>query len=135
MKNITFSLILILIFSFAAVSQETRKFRTQSIAAKFLKEDGTWGEWSDWEDSNSLIVMNGEDQRITLYAEPNRIFDIVSTKEEMDEDGSRILRMMCIGQNQMEIMFRIITDKDFNLQFYIHYNEAVFVYNVKLLTN
>jgi len=133
MKKITLSLIIILLCSFSALSQESRKFRTQSVAAKFLDDDGTFGEWSDWEDSNLLIVLNVEDQQITIYGEPNRVFDIITTKEEIEDDGSRQLIMTCLGHNQMECGFRMVTDKDFNLQFYIHYSEAIFAYNVKLL--
>lgn len=114
-------------------SQEVNKFRAKSGAYKILNENGEWGEWSDWEETNSLITYNLENQRITIYGEPNRTFDIIDKKEETNNEGDKIFTMNCLGHNEMKCVFRIIIEQDGDIQFYIYYDEAALVYNVKIL--
>src|SRR5690554_3250373 len=111
-KLLTISLILFCTLN--VISQEIYKFRTQNIAIKYIEDDGTWSEWSSWADSSNLVIQNTEDQRITIYGEPNRTFDIISYKETTDDDGNKSLIMNCIGHNQKECVFEMVYDLDNN---------------------
>src|SRR5690606_27163435 len=73
-----FPFILIFFYSISVNSQEIHKFRANSLGVKFLLKDGNWDDSLGWVDVNSLIVHNQENQRITIYGEPNYIFDIIS---------------------------------------------------------
>lgn len=126
-------LVLVLFYSLSVTSQEVNKFRAKSGAYKILNENGTWGEWSDWEETNSLITYNVVNQRITIYGEPNRTFDIIDKKEVTNSEGDKIFTMNCLGHNETKCIFIIHIEKEGNIQFYIYYDEAALVYNVKIL--
>lgn len=129
----TIFLVVFISFAISAMSQNIAKFRTQEIAIKLLDDNGNWGEWSDWEKSSSLITHNLDDERITIYGDPNRTFDIITVEEADDEDGNTGLLMRCIGFNEQECYFKMTFDKKRNIQFYIYYSEAIIAYNVKKL--
>ncbi|WP_027880306.1 hypothetical protein [Mesoflavibacter zeaxanthinifaciens] len=131
LKNLL-TLSVILFFTLNS-SAQVLKFRTTEIAIKLLQENGEWAEWSEWEDSNSLVSFNTELERITIYGEPNRTFDIISSEEKVDEDGDTVFIMNCLGANENECVFKIVKLKNGNVQFYIYYSEAIIVYNVIVL--
>lgn len=124
------SVIIVLFFCSYGVFGQVTKFRTQQFAFKYYQENAGWTDWSEWEETSLLITYNSNTLRITIHEDPVRTFDIVASEVDTNEVGDKILRMNCIGDNEDEVLFKMVYDLNYNMQFYINYGKAVIVYNV-----
>ena len=130
-KNIILSLFILI--STLTFGQGISKLRAESMAVKFIDDDGSWKEWTDWLESDVLTVMDFDKQRITLYTEPKEIFDIVGHEDETNDDGDEIMRMFCVDNEGIDCVLKLIYDSEFNLQLYIEYENMIVVYNVNTI--
>src|SRR5690554_4802365 len=124
------SVIILLFFCCNSVFGQVTKFRTQQFAFKYYQENAGWTDWSEWEETSLLITYNSNTLRITIHEDSVRTFDIVASEVDTNEVGDKILRMNCIGENEDEVLFKMVYDLNYNMQFYINYGKAVIVYNV-----
>jgi|SRR5690554_4683611 len=127
------SVIIALFFCGYGVFGQVTKFRAQQFAFKYYQENAGWTEWSDWEETSLLITYNSNTIRIAIHEDPVRTFDIIASEVDTNEAGDRILHMNCIGENGDEVLFKMVYDVNYNMQFYIDYGKVVIVYNVIVL--
>ena len=122
-------LIILSLFALDAISQ-VKKFRATALTLRVLNDDGNWSEWNEWEEQNTLISFNLDNNRVTIFSDPRRTFDIISSKTTIDDDGDEVLTLECLGHNENECLFMVVVDPLENVQFYINYGEVMFAYNV-----
>ncbi len=130
MKRV-FSLLFFIFFAFTVQSQGVLKMKAYSASAKFLNNDGSWDEWSDWKKTSVLIVLDNVNKRVTLYIDPKRTFDVINTEKETTSDGKQIWKMFSVDDKGDEcyVVLQQPLDGE-NTQIFIQYSNYIFVYKV-----
>lgn len=129
--------ILLLVIIFFAIfnesfSQEVIKFRAKYMSYKAYDEYG-WRDWSDWKDVNILVVLEPEDERITVYAAKTHTLDLYDYDSNTDGDNS-VLLFKAIDENGSRCRVRFVYDEySENRQLYIDYSNFIITYAVKSL--
>ena len=142
-KNIpVFVLVLLLTFSFSdSIAQyDITYFETTEFAYKEKTENGTWTDWSDWEDSHLIMcwVNNDSTDIFIINSETTQIYTVFEYCEEVtDKAGGKQLILKAKDQNNgiCKIRYRI---DEYSLlgisQFYIIYNNMKVVYNIRKIS-
>jgi hypothetical protein len=89
MLKIKILLFSILLFSNNELSSQIIKFRSSLFSSSFkdlLSDDMKWEEWSEWEKNSVLILFDSDNERIKLYANETKVFDIIETKPSKDNE-------------------------------------------------
>lgn len=125
------------ILSIVSANAQAKKWWANAIAFKFVNETThTWGNWSDWEPTRILIVVNSTDQRITVYSSEVQLYDIVSVLEErhVDEDGDIVTLFAAVDQDG--VVCHILWTETHNkyMRMYIYYQNIKWVYNIPVNT-
>lgn len=130
------SVILSLFFICISTNAQVLKFRTTALSTNVTKENGGWKGWSEFEDSNLLVTVNLDVQRITIYADKTQNFDITDFDElKKDEDGDDVFTFYCVdneGRN-CRIKFYTLHSQNGGRQMYIYYDSLAFLFNIYLL--
>ncbi len=134
MKKAFYSFIFIIVFIFAyhdANAQEIYKFRAKYVSFKEYNSYSGWKDWSEWDDINILIVIDTEDQRISIYAKETHTLDIYDS--DYSEEGEKnILKFLSIDEDGIKCRARFIYYEDAEeRQLYIDYSNFIVVYAVK----
>ncbi len=120
----------LLIWVSAPAMAEVLKLRATSYSYKEADAEGNWGEWSEWEASSVLIVINND--RITIYSKVTQEYDVYDGSDfEDDYGGGRSMEMKCVDRNGLRCGIRL-RQKDDYWQLYVDYDDAMWVYNVEL---
>ena len=112
---------------------EVIKLKATEFAIKTKNDNGKWTKWTDWEETSCLIVINGDKDRINIYSAVTQEYDIIEDDgEEESDDGSVSHTFKCIDADgdRCDVRFRV--QKDGQLQLYVDYADAMWVYNVEL---
>jgi len=129
------SLLLIFLFSVFysnCFSQETIKFRAKYVSYKEFDKYG-WSEWNEWKDVNILIVVNTEDDRITIFSSETQTLDVYEYEDYVEGDNT-ILRFKAIDQEGIYCRIRFVFNEyDDNRQLYVDYSNFTVVYAIKAL--
>ena len=126
-------LILILFFlSFIGNAQNILKLRTSHTSEKHTDYRGHWTDWSEWREANILIVIDAQQERITIYSETLQTFDIIQDEgETLSDKGDPTLNYYCVDENGTKCRIRIVKRNDSTTQIYADYNNLILCYNVK----
>ena len=142
-KNIpVFVLVLLLTFSFSDsfAQSDITYFETIEFAYKEKTENGTWTDWSDWEDSHLIMcwVNNDSTDIFIINSETTQIYTVFEYCEEVtDKAGGKQLILKAKDQNNgiCKIRYRI---DEYSLvgisQLYIIYNNMKVVYNIRKIS-
>jgi hypothetical protein len=130
MKKIFLSIILLLL-SFVSNAQSILKLRTSHSCEKHTDYYGNWTSWSNWKEANILIVIDGQQQRITIYTETLQTFDIIEDEgESLSDKGDPTMNFFCIDENGTKCRIRIVKRTE-STQIYADYNNLILCFNVK----
>ena len=132
MKRIIFLCAFFLIS--VTVHAQVYKYSTTGFSYKSYNETyGYWGEWSDWEYSNLLVVLDLGRERITVYTDDLQEYDIYDVDEDQyDSDGDLCLSMSCVDQDGNRCGVRLLYNDNVEaMQLYIDYSNVTFVYNIE----
>jgi hypothetical protein len=126
-------IIVLCIFHLSLLAQNSNIIKLRSTHFCYqVKYDTYWSKWSDWEDTNILIVANIEDSRITIYSDEVQQYDIIEVVDIFtDDDGDEITKFRAVDQDGLlcEIRFVSRTDLD-REEIYIDYSDMRWVYIV-----
>ena len=90
-----------------------------------------WGEWTEWEDVNILIVIDLEDERITVYSKVTHELDIYDSDLEEGYEKN-ILSLWTIDNEGYKCRVRFVYYKDTeDRQLYVDYTNFIVVYSIK----
>ena len=134
MKLFLFILVSLLTFSFSDsfAQYDITYFETIEFAYKEKTENGTWTDWSDWEDSNLIMcwVHNDSTDTFIINSEITQVYKVFEYCEEVtDIEGGKQLILKAKDQDNgiCKIRYRI---DEYSLvgisQFYIIFNNLSF---------
>jgi len=127
MKKIMMALALLI--AAVSVNAETYKFKTNAFALKQRTNYG-WTEWSDWEHSDMLVVINSDRDVINVYSQSTQEYDIVEyLGEEKDRDG-RSVKFLCVNEDGLRCHIRLRIQNDGSEQLYVDFNDVMWVYSM-----
>ena len=107
------------------------KLQATSYAYKYLNDYGYWTEWSDWEYSSVLIVINTDNDRINIYSSTPQEYDIYDSEDSYrDKDGGETTTLKCIDADGVRCDVRIRIERSGNRQLYVDYSNIMWVYNI-----
>lgn len=113
---------------------QTYKLRATSVAVKSQNErTGYWSNWSNWEQCNILVVMNIDQDVVTIYSKETQEYDIIEilSNDQRDSDGGVTTTLLCVDADGTRCHMRLRAQSDGQLQLYIDYKNLMFVYNVE----
>lgn len=125
--------ILTFLFVFIActVKAQVYYYRTTEFAYKQAYSDGTWTNWSDWEDSNLLVVINFSQDIVKINSPTKQIYHITKyIRNYTDNSGGKQVEFSFIDQDYDRGNMRLRIEKNGNSQIYIDFANIMWVYNV-----
>ena len=130
MKKILFTLVLL--FSFIAVQAQMYQYRTFQYAYQETNSRGEWKEWSDWQDSDMLMIINFDTDVVTIYSPTTQRYRITKfIQNYTDNSGGKQVEFAFVDQDGDRGHMRLRIEKNGNSQVYIDFNNLRWVYNVK----
>lgn len=124
-KFFVFSFLLLISSLVSNIYAEAVKFKASAVAFRITDDYGNWKRWTDWRNSDALIVFN--DGRFNVYSDDDVMtFDIVSSEEGTD------LKFRCIDKEGKQCTIRLHKE-DGEGQLYIEYTNIKIVYSVRSL--
>ena len=124
-------LLICMLATIAIVQAEVLKLQATSYAYKYQNDYGYWTDWTDWEYSSVLIVINIDKNRINIYSNTPQEYDIYHVDDSYyDKDGGEIMTLKCIDADGVQCDVRIRIERSGNRQLYIDYSNAMWVYNI-----
>lgn len=122
---------LLLLCSTVFCSADILKLQATHLAYKYQNDYGYWSDWTEWESTSVLIVINTDTERVNIYSAEPQEYDIYDAgNEEYDSDGGTTTKFQCIDKSGLRCTMRIREQSNGQLQLYIDYSDFMFVYNV-----
>ena len=81
MMKYLLALCLLLMGLHEAIAQGALKIRAELFDYKTLQNDGTYTAWYGDKSTDVLIVVSGEEQKITIYNETKQVLDIYDASD------------------------------------------------------
>jgi len=109
------------------------KFKANAFAFRERDEyTNEWMSWSDWQEDNSLIVMDKNTDVITIYGKHKERLDAIDyiSEFEDDEHGHNV-PVLCIDSNGEECKFVVRWTEDKSIQLYLRHSDHQCVYSVE----
>jgi hypothetical protein len=131
MKKIGLLLFFILAFINVSLTQ-TSKYRSYAYAEATRISDQLWTEWTEWKDSDVLILVNHNEKSCTVYASKTNKLDLVKYIGTSTNNGVETSSWIFVDDNGIECRFELLKDKDIR-QIYIIYPNFKIVYECKIL--
>ena len=102
-------LILVTAFITLSASSQIQQYRTQAFSYKQQNYD-----WSDWEESNMLVIFDFSTDIVTIYSPTTQYYQIISQPQSgYDSDGEGYVKFRFIDQDgdqgTLKLMIRNIT--------------------------
>jgi hypothetical protein len=130
MKKLFLSLI-VLLLSFVSNAQSVLKVRTTHSCEKHTDYYGNWTDWSEWKEANILIVVDSQQDRITIYTETTQTFDIIENEgQSLSDKGDPTFNYYCVDENGTKCRIRIVKRTSGN-QIYADYSNLILCFNIK----
>lgn len=125
-------LLSIVIMFTLCVKAQVYKYKTESISYKFKNYDGSWEDWSKWEETKVLVVINIDLMRISIYSKETQVYDIAEYEGKIiDSDGDENIVFYCIDSKGKTCRVKLLTIKNNQQrQIYINYSDVIFAYNI-----
>jgi hypothetical protein len=122
--------IIVLLLSFVSNAQNVLKIRITHSCERHI-DNNNWTTWSDWKEASILVVVDGQQERITIYSKIVQTFDILEDEgQTLTDKGEPTLNFFCIDQDGTKCRIRIIKRNE-STQIYVDYNNLMLCYNVK----
>ncbi len=132
-----FSVAMVFCFFFlTGANAQILKLRSTSLATNEIRENGSWKGWTALNDSNLLITIDTEIQRIVIYANETQKFDITDYDgQKIDEDGDDVFTFYCVDNDGRTCRIDVLTlhSQNGKRQLYVYYSDIAFLFNVYLL--
>ena len=107
-------------------------YRTISYAYQQTDSCGNWEEWSDWEDSDMLIVINFDTDVVIIYSPERQRYQVTEyIRSYTDGSGGKQVEFAFIDQDGDRGHLRLRIEKNGNSQIYIDFNNVRWCYNVR----
>ena len=131
MKKILTLIVISFMFISNEIIAQNLKYYTTDFSVKIKYDDGSWSNWSDWEDSHCLVNINLDREEINIYSSTPQEFTIYKYEEGSiyDNDGGEQIKLFCVDKDGLRCTIRLRIYEN-TLQLYVDYNDVVYVYNL-----
>lgn len=117
----------------SSATAQVIKLKATGISFK-EKKNGSWQDWSEWEDANILVTLDLDVERIIVYSSTKQTFDIAKYEgESKDKDGDSTFSFLCVNQEGYECLIKFLKMQDGSKQLYFNFNKTIVAYNVYTL--
>lgn len=125
-------ILLLLVSGFYNTYAQSYRFRTTGYSTLQKNEKGKWGQWSDLNAVDVLMVLDTDKNRIVVYAQEIQLFNIVDYIATEENDTDIVYSFICKDNDGTDCKISIITRKmqQHRKQFYINYDNRILVYNI-----
>lgn len=124
--------ILLSFFTLTICGQSVLKLRATDFCYQTKDYYGYWTNWSKWQSTNILIVINLNTLRITIYSEYTQEYDIIEYYDErVDSNGDFVSEFRAIDQDNVRCGIRFVDKAGYDeSHLYIDYSNMRWAYNV-----
>lgn len=133
MKKTLLLSVLMLCLGFVAKADVVKFTATECSIRTYDENRDRWSDWSKWSDCRVLVVIDGDQERITIYSDKMQEYDIyaIESEDEKDRDGGITDKFRCVDQDGVRCSMRLRKQKNGVLQLYIDYLDVMWVYNLE----
>ena len=122
-------ILLLLLISTTSFAQSVVKLRANSFCEKHTVNT-QWTEFTSWKDTNILIVIDGDKQRITVYSAQTQTYDIITNDGlSLSEFGERTQNYTCVDENGAQCGMRVI-ERSQSTNIIFDFSNIIICYNV-----
>jgi hypothetical protein len=136
LKNYKFLIVLLLILCpIISNAQDYYKFRAKYVTHKEFV-DYKWTDWSDWIETNFLITVDLNDERITIYQNTadDLHFDIINYDYSTDKNYKVIEFTVIDNYNERCTVNFYYDEFDEDRLLIVYYSELYVAYSLKALS-
>ncbi len=132
MKKLLLIIALLVGMAFTA-GAEALKYKSTDIAVRTTDDNGNWGEWSDWEDCSVLVVINTDNDVISIYSSEPQEFDVYDAGEGFVKDAKdgQTWTLKCVDADGLRCEIRLRVQSNGQTQLYVDYSNLSVVYNIE----
>ncbi|WP_425638214.1 hypothetical protein ACPUEN_02270 [Algoriphagus yeomjeoni] len=109
------------------------KLKTTSVAFKTKVNDYKWSDWSEWEETSVLVVMDIDKDRFTIYSKETQVYDVAEDEgKTTDSDGDDTWSFYCVNEDGLTCRVRLVrlNSQNGRNQLYVDFNDMKWVYNL-----
>lgn len=122
-----FVLVFISISSFAQI----QNYRSTHFSYKIKNENGGWGDWSKWEDSNLKIVFDLSKDIITIKSQKLQVYRVIKYLDNfIDSAEGKQVEFSVIDQDYDKGHMRLRIEKNGRSQIYVDFDNIILCYVV-----
>ena len=125
-------LLFFIALTFTIVKSQTYRYNATSFAYKVVNSYGYWTNWTDWESCNVPIVMDYDNDVVTIYSNKTQIYRITKyIRKYTDSSGGSQVEFNFVDQDYDKGVMRLRIERNGNSQMYIDFANIMWVYNVR----
>ena len=125
-------LLFFIALTFTIVKAQTYRYNATSFAYKVVNSYGSWTNWTDWESCNVPIVMDYDNDVVTIYSNKTQIYRITKyIRKYTDSSGGSQVEFNFVDQDYDKGVMRLRIERNGNSQMYIDFANIMWVYNVR----
>ena len=118
--------------TFTIVKAQTYYYNATSFAYKAVNSYGYWTNWTDWESCNVPIVMDYDNDVVTIYSNRTQIYKITKyIRKYTDSSGGSQVEFNFVDQDYDRGVMRLRVERNGNSQIYVGFTNIMWVYNVR----
>lgn len=125
-------LLFFIALTFTIVKAQTYYYNATSFAYKAVNSYGYWTNWTDWESCNVPIVMDYDNDVVTIYSNKTQIYKITKyIRKYIDSSGGSQVEFNFVDQDYDRGVMRLRVERNGNSQIYVGFTNIMWVYNVR----
>lgn len=111
---------------------ENIKLKANSVAVRVLNETtNKWGNWTDWNASNVVMVMDSEAETLTIYSSETQKYDLLKIlSNAKDSEGNDVVQWQAINEDGLKCIVKFVVLSTGRPQLYVEFTNLCVAYNL-----